>query len=72
MWSGADSFYDSLHQYEPEGWYRRMNSEPDSESSISEAIMNRIIHNAYDVTVGGRISMSERHGLNGTGKGDAK
>ena len=59
-------------QYEPEGWYRRMNPEPDSESPISEAIMDRIIHNAYDVTVGGRISMRERHGLKGTRKGGAK
>jgi len=33
-------------------------------SAISEAIMDRIIHNAFDVTVGGRISMRERHGLN--------
>ena len=59
-------------QYEPEGRYRRMNPDPDSESPISEAIMDRIIHNAYDVTVGGRISMRERHGLNGTGKGGAR
>lgn len=53
-------------QYEPEGWYRRINSDPESDSPISEAIMDRIIHNAFDVTVGGRISMRERHGLNGT------
>ena len=51
-------------QYEPEGWYRRINPNPESDSPISEAIMNRIIHNAFDVTVGGRISMRERHGLN--------
>lgn len=51
-------------QYEPEGWYRRINPDPQSDSPISEAIMDRIIHNAFDVTVGGRISMRERHGLN--------
>ena len=51
-------------QYEPEGWYRRINPDPESDSPISEAIMDRIIHNAYDVTVAGRISMRERHGLN--------
>lgn len=50
-------------QYEPEGWYKRINPDPESDSPISEAIMNRIIHNAFDVTVGGRISMRERHGL---------
>lgn len=53
-------------QYEPEGWYRRINPDPESDSPISEAIMDRIIHNAFDVTVGGRISMRERHGLNGS------
>lgn len=51
-------------QYEPEGWYRRINPDPESDSPIFEAIMDRIIHNAFDVTVGGRISMRERHGLN--------
>lgn len=53
-------------QYETEGWYRRINPDPESDSPISEAIMDRIIHNAYDVMVGGRISMRERHGLSNT------
>ena len=44
-------------QYEPAGWYRRIN--PDLESDSPEAIMDRIIHNAFDVTVGGRISIAE-------------
>lgn len=50
-------------QYETEGWYRRINPDPDSDSPISEAIMDRIVHNAHQVLVGGRISMRERHGL---------
>ena len=50
-------------QYETDGWYKRINPDPDSDSPISEAIMDRIIHNAFDVMVGGRISMRERHGL---------
>lgn len=50
-------------QYETEGWYRRINPDPDSDSPISEAIMDRIVHNAHQVMVGGRISMRERHGL---------
>ena len=50
-------------QYETDGWYKRINPDPGSDSPISEAIMDRIIHNAYDVMVGGRISMRERYGL---------
>jgi len=54
-------------QYETEGWYKRINPDPDNDSPISEAIMDRIIHNAFDVLVDGRISMRERHGLKSLG-----
>lgn len=36
---------------------------PESDSPVSEAIMDRIIHNSYEIMVEGRISMRERKGL---------
>ncbi len=56
-------------QYEPDDWYERINPNPDSDSPISDAIMDRIIHNSYEVLIQGRISMRERHGLHATRKG---
>ena len=51
-------------QYETEGWYSRIHPDEDTDSPISEAIMDRIIHNSYIVAIDGKCSMRERHGLN--------
>ena len=50
-------------QFETEGWYSRIDPDPESDSPICEAIMDRVIHNAYEILVDGQQSMRERHGL---------
>ena len=51
-------------QYENEGWYARINSSEESEATVSDAIMDRIVHNSFTVSLEGKISMRERHGIN--------
>lgn len=55
-------------QYDPKEWYERIYPEQSSQSPISEAIMDRIVYNSYEVLISGRISMRERHGLKALGK----
>ena len=59
-------------QYESEGWYTRIDPNPESDSPVSEAIMDRIIHNAYEVLVDGRVSMRERKGLKAVQEGGSR
>ena len=45
-------------QIAPEGWYEKL-----GEALVADAILDRIIHDSYNILLDGEISMRERHGL---------
>lgn len=47
-----------LSQFEVSGWHSKISDAP-----LSEAILDRIVHNSYTVTIGGDESMRKRKGI---------
>ena len=48
-------------QFDPRGWYERIGTPEDG--TVSEAIIDRIIHNSIEIMVEGKSSMRERKGI---------
>nr|WP_249260985.1 ATP-binding protein [Virgibacillus pantothenticus] len=45
-------------QFDIQGWYEKL-----GDGTLAEAILDRIIHNSYDIFIDGAVSMREKFGI---------
>ncbi|MDQ0220694.1 DNA replication protein DnaC [Peribacillus cavernae] len=45
-------------QFDTQGWYEKI-----GEATLADAILDRIIHDSYNLLIDGEMSMRERHGI---------
>jgi DNA replication protein DnaC len=47
-------------QFAPGGWHEKI-----GEETLADAILDRIVHDSHTILIDGKVSMRERHGING-------